>query len=249
MKPYLFLQPGIFSEDSLQNSEEIISRHFDIEHVTEIHRMMNLDENIRHYRGSLHMARVLGEKFEFANALKFMPRFRGLLIDYTTEFSDLTHIKDFFWKDSTRTKFIRPVSPFKEFAGNVFTEQKFIEEYNFLIQNKNMDPYLICAIGDVKPLGREWRCIFIDNKYVAGSQYLNQAELEIKPEIPEKVVEFAENVAKDDYFLNVGNFVLDFCECCDRLALVEINAFETSSFYGADLDKIYSAWAAFINSN
>jgi guanosine-3',5'-bis(diphosphate) 3'-pyrophosphohydrolase len=49
-------------------------------------------------------------------------------------------------------------------------------------------------------------------------------------------------VARDSYFLNVPDFVLDFAPHEGGPKLVEVNAVETSSFYGADLEAVYRAW-------
>lgn len=248
MKPIILLQSGIFSEEEFQETRPIIEKYFDIIDISQKDFHFAKEYIFEAFRGSLHLARVLGNKFEFANCLKFMPHFRKNLLNWHTWFTDFKYIRGYAFPI-----FIRPVSPFKEFAGRVFTEEEYLPEFEFLKQ-RNADLNMICAVSEPKEIGREWRCIFIDNKYVSGSQYLNKGELEIKSEVPEEVIKYANNLAEDGYFLNIPNFVLDVAEWTNyvghhktELSLVEINALETSSFYGADLDKIYSAWAQSIN--
>jgi hypothetical protein len=68
------------------------------------------------------------------------------------------------------------------------------------------------------------------------------------------VQEFAEKIhsrlLETGLLLNIPNVVIDICyeetEISDHkknLRLVEINMFETASFYACDLDNIYGAWA------
>lgn len=241
MKPIILLQSGIFSEEEFQETRPIIEKYFDIIDISPKDFHFAKEYIFEAFRGSLHLARVLGNKFEFANCLKFMPRFRKELIDRTTYFTDFADIKSYYFP-----LFARPVSPFKEFAGRVFTKEEFDSEYEFLKQ-RNADLGMICAIGNPEDIGREWRCVFIDGKYISGSQYLDQGELDISGEVPKEVIDYAQKLANDDYFLNNSGFVLDICEIRDKLHLVEVNALETSSFYGADLDKIYSAWADYVD--
>lgn len=126
----------------------------------------------------------------------------------------------------------------------MFLRQNLFEsEYNFTVRNKNISPDLICMVSEPKNIGREWRTIFINGEYVSGSQYMKNGELDIVKEIPEEVVNYAKRLAEDDYFLNIFEFVIDVAELDYRLALVEINGFETASFYGADLDLVYKTWS------
>jgi len=233
MKPRLLLQNHLFSEDEFQETRPIIEKYFEVEDATDIFQYRGQN---RLFRGSLSLARVLGNKFEFANGLKWVPYFRRELVNPGVIFTDLSDIVNIDFP-----AFVRPVSPFKEFAGNVFTEESWKSEYDWLL-SKNTDPFLICAHCRPVRIGREWRCIFINGKYVSGSQYLMDGELSIKAEIPEEVIEYARALSKLDYFLNEFEFTIDVAETDDGLKLVELNAFPTASFYAADLDKIYSEW-------
>ena len=67
--------------------------------------------------------------------------------------------------------------------------------------------------------------------------------LDVAPEVPQEVIDFANTIAKHDYFINNWDFALDVGLVNGVYKLVEINGFETASFYAADLAKIYGAWA------
>lgn len=235
----LLVQEDIFSEDEYFAPLPIIRKYFDVVLLSDEDIQKNRVFDIYRFRGSLTLARKKGKTYPYANALQFMPHFREYLVNPETVFVDMRHIKEV----GSFPLFIRPVSGFKEFSGNVFTKESFETEYNFVTKNKNISPDLICAVCDPVEIGREWRAIFVDGEYISGSQYMNKGELEIKKEIPDEVIEFAKKIAADDYFLNIFEYVIDVAEVGGELKLVEINAFETASFYGADLDALYKAWS------
>lgn len=236
----LIVQKDVFSEDEHFAPLPIIEKYFNVNLIDDWEVLEGRFDPHEIFRGSLALARRLGRTFEYANALKFMPRFRADLVNPEVMFDDLKHLLE---DDGYFPLFVRPVSAFKEFSGNVFTFEKLQEEFNWLTKNKNIDPYLICSACEPVKIGKEWRTIFVNDQYVSGSQYMQGGELSIEAGVPEKVVEMAVRLSKEDYFLNIFDFVIDIGEVEDRLALVEINGFETASFYGADLDKVYSAWA------
>ena len=231
------MQTDVFFEEENQNVKEIVKKYFDCFFIKKDDILGCRGSGNVKFRGSLFLAKVLGQKFEFANALSFIPNLRKYSVSPDAKFNDLSSLR------GRETLFIRPVSPFKEFAGNVYTPEKFEEEYNFLTTYKNVDKHIICAYATPVKIGREWRCIFVNNEYCAGSQYLNEGELDVLEGVEEKVITFAKKIAKENYFINIFDFVIDIGETEDGLKLIEINAFETSSFYGADLDKIYKTWA------
>lgn len=244
MKPPLLLETDLFSEDEDFPTWEIIGKYFDVEFVPDNWAWNNKFKNktIADYpniRCSLSLARRLGHKFEYANALKFMPYFRASLINPDTFFTDFAALglrPDLF------PLFIRPVSSFKEFSGNVYTWDSYNIEFSHFKQRGN-DPHIICACATPVKIAKEWRCIFVNQEYVSGTRYMVNSELSVSSDIPSEVIEFAKNISKYSYFDNIWDYVIDIGQIDDRLALVEINAFETASFYGADLDKIYFEWS------
>lgn len=200
------------------------------------------------FRGSLNMARWLRNEFEFANALHWMPRLREYLFNPKYAFMDFATIIDCATQMgiSDSGMFVRPVSGFKEFSGQVFFDvQKLKNEYNFATVNRNVEPYIICVAADGQQVFREHRCIFVDNKLVAAVPYLFKGEVlkEQQEQSPDKVKAFAEFIAKHDMFMNVFEYVIDIHESAEgKLTVMEVNAFQTASFYSAPLDTIYKAW-------
>jgi hypothetical protein len=191
------------------------------------------------------VAKILGHKFEYANVLNWMPVFRKYTLSPELSiFVELEYIKTYMDDNSFKSIFIRPVDPFKTFSGQVFhTKNKFLEEYNFMTKNKNVSPSLLCMVSDKQEIDEEYRCIFVNNEYVSGSLYMENSKPNFKSGVPDKVINFARSLARNDYFQNIFNFVIDIGIVEKQLCLVEVNAFETASFYASDLDLIYKKLA------
>jgi len=247
-KPIIYLEKDLFTEDERQDTSSIISQYFDIREID----MMSIVSSrinpvsIRHAlfgRYSLNIAKYIGKKFKEFDALNWLPALRNYTLSpKNTYFNDLKFFIDHY-SAFDFPLFLRPTNGFKTFSGQVFpSKDKLIEEYNFIQKNKNIDGTVMCMSSPVKKINKEWRTIFINNQYCSGSQYMVNDELVISSEVPEHVIWFAKEIAKHAYFQNISNFCVDVCESRGSLYLLEINSFECSSFYGADLNKIYQTW-------
>jgi glutathione synthase/RimK-type ligase-like ATP-grasp enzyme len=139
--------------------------------------------------------------------------------------------------------FIKPVKGNKAFSGNVFTKEKFQEEYNFFVRNLNIDPYIICQYSPPKPIEKEYRFVIVNNDVIDGCQYLENGERIDKPCDEPSAKELASVIANHLFFINFPNFVVDIAQNDDTFTLLEVNSIHTSSFYSCDLDKIYSTLA------
>jgi len=248
MKPTLYLEKNLFTEDELQDTSKIISEYFNIHEINMnaiIGGRINLNR-VQFGRFSLNIAKFIKRDYSFSNCLKWVPAFREYTLSpRNTYFNDISYfINCYNYFDFPI--FLRPCDGFKSFAGQVFpNKERLIEEFNFMTKNKNLDPYTMCMTSSIKKIDREWRTIFVNNEYCSGSQYLVNDELQLSSAIPSKVIKFATKIGKNSYFDNIFNYCVDICESDGKLHLLEINSFESSSFYAADLNKIYSAWSKF----
>lgn len=245
MKPRILLEPNLFSEDLETDTQAIIGKYFDIELLPDDWAWNDKfrDKTNKDYpnvRCSLNLAQRLGFKFEYANALKFMPNFRQYLVNPSTYFTDFAALYN---QPDAFPLFIRPVAGFKVFSGNVYTYDSYKIEFSHHKQRGN-DPFVICACANPIKIDKEYRCVFVNQEFVSGTRYMVDGLLSVDSYVPDEVVTFAKFLSQKDYFLNLWDYVIDIGIIGDRLALVEINAFETASFYGADLEKIYSSWSA-----
>lgn len=240
------IQPNLFWEDENRTPNETEARNwFDVNLLSEEDvlkaRFLHKTQQ-RLFRGSCNFAKRLGYKYEYANALKWLPVFRNQSVNRDAYFTDAENARLALTLRGER--FIRPVAPFKDFAGQVFSGETFDTELAHLKQNKNLAATeIICVVAAPVQIEREWRCIFVDNEYVGGSRYMSNDALDVAPEVPQGAIDFANTIAKHDYFINTFDFCVDVGLVNGVYKLVEINGFETASFYAADLAKIYGAWA------
>lgn len=247
MKPDLYLEEDLFSEDKNSDTKGVISEYFNVIPID-----LEWALNDRHYvipcpqlRASLRIAKIFKRTYPTANALNWASALRKYIINPSeTYFTDLSHIKNYWQGYMFYNNFLRPCSGFKEFSGQIFgSKEKFDIEYAFLTKAHNIDPYLMCMVSPKKHIDREYRCVFINGEYVSGSRYMVNMELDEDGFVPKNVIEFAKTVASEDFFLNVFEFVIDVAVMQpgleENLSLVEVNSFECSSFYKSNLDLIY----------
>lgn len=225
---------------------EPLQKIFTFEQVKVIGELYKVVDHTIFFRGSCNLAYRLGvsDYFDFCNVTKWLPPLRQYAYNTNMYFQDMAQIRfEMCMHGDNKQFFIRPCSPFKTFAGQIYTPENFITECMYINQT-NGDEYQLCGITDyVRTPKVEWRCIMINNKYVSGSQYLLNGELELHPYVPSHVIEFANKIAKDPFFQNKFEFVLDICsDENDKIYLLEVNGFQTSSFYLADYELVYDTW-------
>ncbi len=241
MKPILYLETDLFHEEEIDKDYiSTISRFFNIKPISFYSLLYDKPKNAQFLRSSLQVAQQLGYKFEFSNCLNWLPIFRQNCANSDAYFND---IKYFVEGNAAFPLYLRPAHGLKAFAGQVFeTQERLKTEYNHVTKNLNYTDNLICLAAKTKIVQYEWRLVFVNGKYISGSQYMKNGKLSIG-RISDSVIEFAQKIAANPYFQNIFNFVLDICSIHGYLKLLEINSFECSSFYGADLAEIYKAYA------
>lgn len=247
MTPILAIQSGVFYEDQTQDTGSIIRQYFpEAVSVTDAEVVLGSSWATTPlfggpFRGSLTLASRLHRRFPYANAQNWAPTFRKEIVSKDYIILDAASILERGYLD--QPKFIKPCMGTKVFSGNVFSRNSFETEFQFMTVNRNISPTTLCLVASPIVLGREWRLIFVNNRFSSSSQYMDEGHLHVTNATPPAVIQFGERISTTPYFTNIFDFVLDIAETPDGLGLVEINAFETSSFYAADLDKVYKDWA------
>ena len=240
---HLLYQPDIFWEDRDGAAKKAASKYFKLESI-EADKVAQIRKGEREFsliRGSLDLARKCGLKFEFARADKWLPAFREHCINEDAYFTDFKHAGDVILRHEAR--FLRSVSPFKELSGDVFDYDRYSTEYLYQ-KSKNVNPCeLIVVVAEPVHIVEEYRFIFVNNKLVGESQYMSSGELDVQPYVPDEARELALQIGGSTYWFNIFDFVVDVGRVGDEYKLVEVNGFETSSFYAADCDQIFKAWA------
>lgn len=248
LQPILHLQLDLFwEEENNPGYLDTIKKYFEVRLIENL-MMTDIPQNTR---CSLNMAKKFKLDYRFTNCLSWIPIFREYILSPRyTFFQDLGYFKNYH-SAFDYPLYLRPADGYKSFAGQVFpSKEKFVEEYNYLTKNLNFSNELMCVTSPVKKIDKEWRMVWIDNKFVDGCQYMDgQSFVEVSTDIPNQVVELTSKIANNDYFINIPNFVIDICQSDGKLYLLEINSFESSSFYICDLDKIYKTWSNTIKNS
>jgi len=252
-KPTLLIEPDLFYEDEIQDTKAVMSKYFEIEEI-DPSRLQVPSLVGKEFRTSLNMARRMLVCTKPYDCTSWVPHLREFMISPSTlQFNELGFFNSFF-SDYNYPVFIRPNNGYKTFSGQVFySKEEFDKEYKWLKQ-QNVGDDLLCMFNDnCKILEREYRCVFIDHKFVDMSRYMAYGDKDVVYEHNPNVQKFAETImnklVNNGFALNIPNIVIDIAinesDCSvvyPRLKLIEINMFETASFYACDLDKIYSAW-------
>jgi len=138
--------------------------------------------------------------------------------------------------DDDEMFFIRPVSDQKEFNGGVMNFGD-IKKWDKKIISYSPDLVNIpIIISTPYRLEYEWRVFILNGKVITGSQYRTYNVLNVNPNIPQKVINFAENQAK--IYSPAYIFVMDICKCGELLYILEIGCFNSAGFYASNIELI-----------
>ena len=134
--------------------------------------------------------------------------------------------------------FIRPNSGSKTFPGQILKQEEINKQFDLFegYAGKSLDQ-IIAIISSPKVIKKEWRCIVVDKKVIAFSQYIENDELNIKKEINTKAFSLAEKIAKEEWQPDIA-YTLDICEFNEECFLLEANSFSCSGLYKSDTVSI-----------
>lgn len=240
-KPLLIWQPDIFPDKEKEIAQKYFSvRYFDVD------TKMWLDNTRNPFamRGAVATATRLGHNLDRFDTRKWIP----YLADYMIS-------KKLWWDAPKRISeypnhwfplFIRPDSCKKLFAGQVYSYDKWLEEFNFLKQRNGEKILAFCANSE--KIGREWRCLFVGQQCVGISAYMQNGEI-LEPPLKyynpdDNLILLAHEIRNNDYFSPEDNVTIDIGQREDgSYGLVEINFLETSGWYAIDTEPVYAALA------
>lgn len=254
----IFVEKDVFEEESY---EDIIGKYFEVIPLSKEDIIFyKFDKGLSSlFRGSINLGLKLGYNYKWTDCSYWLPPLREFCLNKKSIFLDANEIVKKWFKiieflapshlksiRDYRKLFIRCSSGTKIFTGGVFSLERFERELLFMKEGHNIDPYFLCLVSDPKIIDYEYRCVFIDGKFVDACQYMREDELEVERITEEKLKEVkkkAEEIVANDIFQENIDFVLDIAQCGNSLYLLEINSFCSSSFYACDLDKIYKTWS------
>jgi ATP-grasp domain, R2K clade family 3 len=201
---------------------------------------------------------IIHGPIKFVNQI--LLRYRGL--NYVTDFKNNLQCSDYmsryplYWflnsdanfttygmlmqNNISRPIFIRPNSPYKIFTGLEMNLQNFKDEMSSLKQIQKVEDNEIVLIASPKKILSEFRCIVVDRKVVAYSEYRWDDILDVRCDILPECLDLAWRVAKYPYQLDTA-YVVDVCMTEKGPRIVEFNSVCSSGLYACDLDAYVTA--------
>jgi hypothetical protein len=143
------------------------------------------------------------------------------------------------------TMFVRPVSDDKQFAGQLMSRAEFVEWQQRVLALEGESTYTtltgehLIVIAGPKPLFAEYRFYVVDGQVVTGSMYKRGDRVHYDARVDDCVANFAQACA--DRWSPNRAFCLDVAGTPEGLKVLEINAINSSGFYGCDMGKFVHA--------
>ena len=145
-----------------------------------------------------------------------------------------------------RLFFLRPIHDDKSFAGEVmsFGEiQKWVAELDGTV----LSPQTSILVAEPVGISHEWRLFLVNGRFSTGSHYRTRQRLDVYAGVPEEVVAFAEDLARQ--WSPAPVFVLDVASSAGQLYLVEINCFNSAGFYASDVAKLVGDVSRYVHGD
>jgi hypothetical protein len=99
------------------------------------------------------------------------------------------------------------------------------------------------VVSSFKSILSEWRVVLVEGNAIAASLY----KPAVNPFVPREVIDFAESVA--GIWMPVPILELDVAKTADgQLRIVELNCFNGSGFYAADVASIVRSVSRYLES-
>ena len=144
--------------------------------------------------------------------------------------------------------FVRPDRDLKEFAGCVIEPARFVEwRHNLLGRGYSIADDCPIVVAEPVGISTEWRLFVVEGRVVSGSRYRSRFILDPSPEVPERVVAFAEESART--WSPQPVFVMDVGLSAGNLYIIELGCFNSAGFYASDVGAVISAVDRHIRSN
>lgn len=132
--------------------------------------------------------------------------------------------------------FIRPVKDLKEFNGGVMYFRDIRDWSNKVYCVAEDYGKIPIVVGEPYRIAHEWRLFIVNGKVITGSHYRLYSILQVRPEVPQEVINFAEEQAK--VYSPTPVFIMDIGESNKNLYVIEIGCFNSAGFYASDINKI-----------
>lgn len=133
--------------------------------------------------------------------------------------------------------FLRPDAGVKSFSGRIFEQERFIKDYENLVEpNTTIDSLVV--VSTPKKIDTEWRFICAGNEIITGSQYKEGGSNEIIAGYPMLAGLKCQHVINAGYHPD-AMYSVDICQTHrGDYALVEIGNFCCAGLYACNLASI-----------
>jgi hypothetical protein len=160
-------------------------------------------------------------------------------------FGDLDRCKDFLFRTLGRDDrvFVRPDSPLKLFTGQIASRPTFAADLDFM-GFYEFPPNSLVVVSSPRDILAEWRFVVANAKVVAGCQYKNGPDLDLRPQYDENAFGLAEAIASMGYQPDPA-WVMDICQTADGgYHLLEIGGFSFADLYACNKADVVAAVSA-----
>jgi hypothetical protein len=138
------------------------------------------------------------------------------------------------------TLFVRPDANSKRFDAEKIARENF-EAWSQQLDRAMIEPSALCVVSRPRPIEIEWRMIMRRGKYVTGSSYRVEGEVDRTVPPTADVVRFSEKIAAIPFEGLPPVYVLDVCVTKGEFAVVEMGSVNVAGYYNCDHDAIIEA--------
>jgi len=132
--------------------------------------------------------------------------------------------------------FVRPTRDLKEFSGAIMSFRDIKDWCEKIFTDVPDLGSVPIVVGEPYTLSHEWRLFIIEGKVITGSQYRTYFVRNTDPNVPQEVIDFAEEQAQ--VYSPAPVFVMDIGKTAGNLYVIEVGCINSAGFYDADIEKI-----------
>lgn len=211
------------------------------------------------YYGSLEMGYQVRRKSKWIPGLyssienydctKYYPLFGDYLLNseyMMVPFGDLQRKKEWLFDHLgiDDAIFIRPNKGNKVFTGKLVYKERFEKDLD-LLGFYNVQPNELCVVCRPYNIGREFRFVIVDNKWVAGSQYkftnVHEKQIPINTDYlsHRNAIALVEEVLSNVEYSPDRAWTLDICQTSkETCKVLEVGCFSCAGLYACEYESI-----------
>lgn len=149
--------------------------------------------------------------------------------------------------------FVRPMSGYKSFAGQLVKWDTFEEDVKTIDELTSVMDETLIMVAPPIPLHGEFRFVIADGKVVTGSEYRWDNVLDIRIDYPQECFDLAQQVAQHDWQVDVA-YTCDIALTGEGPKLIELNGFASAGLYACDIKEVVdkvslAAWREYSGEN